>query len=95
MPNGRCGSSVVTRRFLSRRSSERPCAPERLNWHAGISDPELNRTSEGFGGGHRGQSGRVAELLDSDPFEAAGLVTGREIRQWSIRVDPWMDAAEQ
>lgn len=36
----------------------------------------------------------VASFLDDDPFEAAGLVTGREIRPWSIRVGPWMAEAE-
>lgn len=32
----------------------------------------------------------VAAFLDDDPFQTAGLVTGRVIREWSIRLGPWM-----
>lgn len=35
----------------------------------------------------------VASFLDDDPFEAAGLVTARQIRAWSIRVGPWMTSS--
>ncbi|WP_425307427.1 YciI family protein [Ammonicoccus fulvus] len=33
----------------------------------------------------------VAQFLDTDPFDRAGLVTGRTIREWTIRLGTWVE----